>query len=178
MGDPEVIAIVLQRLAFMEMLLDGGEALLEIDEAVEVLDPMGHPKFKKEKAAAEASVEDVLQYQNEFDELARTMAHPPKPAKRKPLPKLPIGPPTAEVNKFKPPATSVWRGEGDGGKWCGHCPPFRRISVRWSDHGEEQARWSVVAKLWRQHLRKNGLGVAHCPWTDLLAFDVWPGSPS
>ena len=91
--------------------------MLDIDEAVEVLDPMDHPKFKKEKAAAEASVEDVLQYQNEFDELARTMAHPPKPAKRKPLPKLPIGPSTAEVNKFKPPATSVWRSEGDGGKW-------------------------------------------------------------
>ena len=70
--------------------------------------------------------------------------------------------------KNLPPIGTIWRGNKDGGSWCGHYKPFRRCSAMWRDNGEPLARRLVLAKLWRQHLTALALSDIHCPYEGLM----------
>lgn len=168
-SDAAILDILHQRLAVLEWNTSDEQVLLSIGEALEVLDPIDHPKVTQEQAHARAIQEEVWQFKSEYLELARQKQGDRKARrKQKPLPKLGVGPSTRDLKPLLPPGASIWRGEGKGGSWNGHYPPYRRVSARWAAVGEEQARTSVLARLWRQHLTKHALSGDHCPFEGLV----------
>ena len=80
---------------------------------------------------------------------------------------LPSTIPQAEAKQYIPPDTSIWRGVTRS-EWCAHCKPFKRIQEPWVVGGEHAALVRILARLWRQYLKKEALPLDACPYVGLL----------
>ena len=62
----------------------------------------------------------------------------------------------ADVKRLIPGTCSVWR-NNQGGGWCGHCPPNRRIREMNLDHGSSEiVVKALIKRLWIQHCEITG----------------------
>ena len=67
------------------------------------------------------------------------------------------------LKAFLPPGASIWRMKQRGG-WCGHNPPFPRISEKFSQHpDQESAVTALIGRLWAMH-RLSNMEPKECPW--------------
>ena len=73
------------------------------------------------------------------------------------------------AKQFLPEGGSIRRGLTTG-QWCGHLPPFRRVSRKWSERGEEGALKEVLRRLWKQTIVGRGLPdyPEGCPFAEYL----------
>lgn len=76
--------------------------------------------------------------------------------------KLPCSITHERAKEFAPPGASIWRGLTRG-EFCGHLPPYRRVSASWARFGQEGALRETLRLLWSQSLASQGLEEADCP---------------
>lgn len=67
-----------------------------------------------------------------------------------------------------PPKAYIWRGLTRG-QWCGHLPPYRRLSKAWGVNETAACLW-VIRELWRQHIEANALDDTACFVEGLMAM--------
>ena len=81
----------------------------------------------------------------------------PKAKAKAPAPrKLPQTIAQAEAKAWMPPRSAIWVSNVREA-WCGHVPPYRRVSTPWSLYGCDQlALKDVLCKMWAQHLNRDG----------------------
>ena len=145
-----------KRLALNDMMCrsDCDEAVLEIDEAIACLDNGDQIKVQDEisnqKAKESHRDEFREQYRVKRIDVRTRLAEPflVVPDKRR----LPCDIPHSELKRYAPVGCGVWRSlqEGRGG-FCGHVPPFRRWTEKFSEHPDQQScKIATLRKLWKQ----------------------------
>lgn len=152
--------------------------LLQVDEAIEVLERRDQEVLMKEQKTASERCEEVKRYRAEYArkrQAVHAAAVPAAKAKAKAKakckavakPKLPCSVPHHELKQYIPEGTSVWR-DLTRGAFCAECPPYRRFSKSWHLYGQEGAMREVVKDLWRLRLQHEGKSLSECPIADLF----------
>ena len=142
--------------------------ILELYEAIEVIDPHDRQKILQQQTSAATALENIADFRQEYVNRRRLLresqadgADVPPPAP----PSIPI-PHHCDQPQAKaliPPGSSIWRNLYSNG-WMGHYKPNRRVSATFRKHGGSQDALKVVLrKLWQQHCEKTGDPVSVCP---------------
>lgn len=187
-GEEEHLALVRTRLGHERAQLTYADELFEIQEAVEFLDTHDKKLVSAEKAATrhkECSYNDLRAALNERVKQVRDRAAAkakavanaaPQGAGRRRAhaksaparPRFNFSISHAEAAEHLPQGASIWRARTRM-RWCGHCPPNRRISFGWAaSGGEREAMIACIRRLWQQHLELTGQDASACPYSDLL----------
>jgi hypothetical protein len=168
MSDDQVLDVIAARLHVSGLRDAFADALLQIDEAIDVFDHDDHKKVREEQEATKvlkAEKEEILSHYRAKRAAVRTRREAAAPkargkAKAKAAParlKWPSEVSQADAAKLIPEGSSIWRGLTKR-VWCGHHPPARRISAPWDGPGGETAALrSVVQRLWQTHIDHWGL---------------------
>ncbi len=168
-GEEETLKILSQRLADNEAVNSFTEAILEVDEAAEVLEKSDQESLADEQKQARSRLEQRQTYRDEYTEKMKLfrLAREKKSKKgKKEMTKgsLPTVISQRDAKKFIPPGTHIWRGLTKG-SWQGHCEPFARVYESWANSSEPEAMRRIIKKLWEQYLMVSGKDWSHCPWT-------------
>ena len=165
-GLHDTLDIVCKRLAVEEMATETRTEALEFvgsESCLEVLEADDHKviaDMKKKattgKAVYDEIVQEVKQRRQRLLELAGEAGAAGKRRGRAAAKKLAATIEHATAKQFVPFGASVWRGLIRG-EWCGHYPPFKRISAPWAFYGERGAMFDVLRGLWQQHCAYKGL---------------------
>ena len=174
--DDVVLDIVQARLAVDDVDLCYAEGVLQLDEAVEILDKSDHSQVKDEqiKMHSRAETRSVFSKDYRAKKIAvRDLAGPPakKPKKGAKVPEtrviVPSKIPQAGVRHLTPPGGHIWVGHTKE-NWNGHLPPRKRISAPWRDFetGEQGSLKDILNRLWLQYAELQGVDV-----DSLVKFD-------
>lgn len=180
-SDSETLDILALRLTLDAMNDEFAPAILQIDEAIEVLDQHDEKHATDEqKKVGERAVhrsDFATEYRAERRRVAAAAAaaaeaaaavpkakgkgkgkkgKPPAVAPLPPAPHMPSTISQATAKEFVPFGASIWRGVTRM-EWCGHMPPYSRIHDKWEELGEKGAMLSVLKRLWTQHCEFRGL---------------------
>ena len=113
------------------------QALLDIDEAAQVLERVDIEKLSSGKKEVVAKTAEWRGFQDDYIAKAREVTGA-KPAVAKLLVPAHITQPLAKTMlPGGPKVTSIWLGKR--GEWCGHCPPNGRITCTFAKHGSSEA---------------------------------------
>ena len=156
--DEETLAIVHKRLSSQYDDMELTDALLQIDEAVEVMDKHDHDKVQEAKHQAENKLVQRKEFQCSFDKKAHSLFDKKDSKSFAKLPKkvLPHHLDQKVAAKFMPPGASLWRDKKRGG-WCSHLPPNKRISESFTKHGDSDlALRALLKRSWTQYARGRG----------------------
>ena len=160
--------IMMKRLAVSDISLPFEEAVLDIDEAAAVLDPMDIPLLKQEKKVEESTKAERDEFVRDFGERqAQNRGAGSRgggPPAQQPLPDRIL---QSHAKRFIPQGSYIWRGL-QSNSWHGHLQPHRRIGASAVAMGDEEAMKDIFRRLWRQYLDMHGLPDSHCPWAGLL----------
>jgi hypothetical protein len=80
----------------------------------------------------------------------------------------------SDIRHLLPEGVHVWRANTSH-SWCGHCPPYQRVSAPWNVHGHRVSLVIVLRKLWSQFLEKSGLRDPEDCWVLGLFSDAAMG---
>lgn len=169
-SDDEVLQILQLRLCENDASSSLTEALLEVDDAAELLNRDDSQRLAQEAKSARSSRDAGAEFSKQysaFHERVRPAAKPRARPSGKKQPRLPASISHSEAKKHIPPGTSIWRGLTRG-EWCGQCPPRKRIQCSWFLKGERGAMEDIIRRLWLQHLELRGRPLADCPYPGLL----------
>ena len=161
------------RLSDNELVNTYSEAVLEIEEAVKVLEQHDQDEVEKEQKSATTRLAGREEFQQQYRaaKSAFRLAQPRAKAGAKKGPikpgTLPTSIPRSEAKKYIPPGCSIWRGAASA-TWQGHCKPFVRAYEPWATTSEPEAMRRVIKQLWEQYLLREGLEKDACPWKGLL----------
>ena len=157
----DICALFLSESQLLEGMCD---AVLGLENALEVMEKMDEQKFKNEQSAINERREARRGFAREYRArrvACRPPAPPPLPAppvargpggRRGPLIPLgagggrPVRISMATANELKPPKTSVWRGLKRQ-EWCGECKPDSRIHAKLRDFPTEELCLKDVLQL-------------------------------
>ena len=141
--------------------------LLNLDEALDVLDVKDAQVFEQNQKDAENELHAMSNFYKDFVALRREMhdkAAPKKKAKAKEKPRIAI--PNhidqPEAKKYLPPDASIWRGRVKR-TWNAHVVGRARISEPWGAD-EQRALATILQRSWAQWLDLKGKVWAECPW--------------
>jgi hypothetical protein len=178
-SDDEALRIIYTRLT-KEQVSSVAETLLQMDEALEVLDAQDVKLVTAEqKAIIEAKARHNT-FQAEYVARAKMVAaaKPKAKAKAKAKAAMAPGPPVrtyehhitqAEAKLLLPPGASVWRGVSRG-EWNSHLPPARRNTESFHKHGSSALALKIaLQKVWHTHLLQLGLNDTECPIVNLFS---------
>lgn len=177
-GEPDdaVLDILRARLAPKEMNV--GE-LLQIGDAIEVLDKGDQADITKQTKALQADEVERCEFRRHFEKkrvASRSSARsrgsssnarksPLTGIRKRPMPKLgeltQVG-----VQSLAPPGAHSWK--SSQGSWQIHLPPFPRKSRSWAIEGEQEAARFVLRYAWRLYLQSQGVAESACPIVGLL----------
>ena len=154
---------IMHRLAG-EVLEDTGAAVLEIDEAIGVLERDDVELIKEAQKTEREKVIQRESFQAEYKAKRRHLYElaleqekkGPKRKKASIAPKLTTTFSQNTAKQYLPEGASIWRGLTSG-VWCAHLPPFRRVSCKWTEEGEVQAMKTVIKNVWKQKMFGWGL---------------------
>ena len=171
-SDAEALALISKRLAVNDVSASFAEALLEIDEAAQVMDKADVKLLKQAQEKESDNRDEHADFASDFrDSMARHRAAQPAArsdrGRRQPIRDIPDRISQDEAKAMAPPGCYIWRGLRTQ-TWNGHCAPRRRISSSLLEMSDSQAMLNVLQRLWQQYLEFNGLGPEACPWTGLL----------
>ena len=138
------------------------EILMECDECYQVLDKHDHHRIQEAQKTAENEEVDQEEFRQSYLEMATTINGG---GKQKDMDAAAV--PTlitlsahhlasGEANRFnKPPGSFVWRDVKRGG-WCGHVPPYKRVSEPFVKHGGSSITSfrACLRGLWIQYAAK------------------------
>ena len=176
-SDVEVLEIIYRwRIVEIERNSKHSEALLEIDEAIEVVDTNDRQKIIDRQKQANGELGERADFMKRYQGRVRTTrdgghggggggaVHPPVGRRR-----IPHHCSQAEAKTFLPPGAYIWRDRDNNG-WCGHYKPHRRCSDRFSKHGgSDGALRAIIGRLWTQYLTHKALDKSHCTVEGLFA---------
>lgn len=177
LSDTDVMDILAQRLEKKQD--EVSEAVLEVDEAAEVLEQedrklitQSKDKLKEENSRAATFGEEYAHKRREVRlfELEKAKSGPPAKRQKASAPRLPSLISQSTAQEFLPPCKcSIWKGHTRL-DWNGHRPPFSRVHAPHSLYGEEGAMLRVLAMLWLQHCKVLAIDVGPdvCPFCDKL----------
>jgi hypothetical protein len=180
LNDSDALAITKTRFASMEPDLNYDE-FIDLDDGYQLMSRDDEQTFRQEAKSQKNRQELAKQFKKEYKEkvkVVKTSGGKSSNAQEKALTKellrykgpaaIPEGEIEQRVAKSSvPPGTSIWRNHASAG-WCGHCPPFKRISKPASTHGHRGAAVWVIRKLWSQFLELQGSDISHCPIRNLF----------
>lgn len=139
-------------------------ALLEVEEAISVMDRHDFEQVREAKEHVEVVREVRSSYKSAYTSKAHDITQQrsagAKKAKRKRgggAVVMPHHVAQGEAKNYAPPSASVWRDISRGG-WCGHLPPGPRVSERFARNGasSDAALRALLVRLWAQHAEKFG----------------------
>lgn len=175
-SEEELLAICHSRVAKQCTRDDASEALMQVDEALEVVEPCDVQEVKSEQERQRKTKAEQDEFNTEFRSRARSAAVRAA-AKAKPKGKatktatlvLPHHLEQKEATRFLPAGAAIWRANFRG-EWNGHMPPHRRVTESYVKHGSsELALKACLRKLWSQKLAMQGLSEAACPIEGLFS---------
>jgi hypothetical protein len=169
------IQIVHKRLANIASDTDVTSALLEIDEAANLLEQNDVTVLRDEQKHVRLEAESRKDFASLFKEKRLSLAKAKPKAKGKAkaksvAPKLDSKIEQPEARKLIPPGSSIWRGLTKG-QWCGHLPPYVRVSRPWALNETASCMW-VIRELWLQYLEANGLDQDSCTVEGLFTMPL------
>ena len=134
--------------------------LLQIDSAMEVVDPRDCQQYRGEQQRATTRSDARRQFMNAYAaRRASLSADPPAAVVTAPLPEVI---PQANAREYMPPIAHIWRANKRQA-WNAHIPPRPRISEPF--HGSEQMALKIIlARSWASYLELQGQSFERCPW--------------
>lgn len=180
-SDEDTLELVHKRVARDSNETPLTDALMELDEAVSVLDKhdMDMVKERQKQLVTEKAARQA--FKNSYCEKASVVkgggkSRSSRSAGSLPQPlTLPHHCEQREARSFIPPGTSIWRDCARGG-WCAHHNDYRRISEGFTKHGGSMlALRHCLRRLWGQYLEARGEPLANCPVSGLFDGDTSPG---
>lgn len=162
---------------------EGGEpseaaaAMLEIDEALEVVEQQDASEIHREQAKVRERLTEWQALRGEYKARARAVRAEQAAAtkqrkraraapERKPLPHHLE---QRDAKKFLPPNSTLWRSKTRG-EWNGQFRQNKRVWEPFYKHGGSESALRVcLRRLWSQHLAYEGLDESECPFSGLFA---------
>ena len=136
---------------------------MDVDEAIEVVDQMDVKNFDLAKKEAATRQQSADAFRSEYRLRAEAIAA--KSAKKKKgvaAVLIPHHCTQPEAKRLLPPGASIWRSLKRS-EWCGHYPPYRRVTEPFTRSGSSQnALKACLRLLWRQYLDKFGKPDSEC----------------
>ncbi len=133
--------------------------LLDVDEAVEVMDRHDIERIKDAQKHVEHELAGRADFRSSYVSKASSVASAAKGKKKKLTKKLVLPHHIAQgdAKAFIPPGSSVWRDMSRGG-CCAHLPPHARISESSEKHGgsSDVAFRTLLIRMWVQFADKVG----------------------
>lgn len=167
--DDQVLQYVAKRVARGNSQEPIADALLQVDEAVQVLDRHDQDKMEQRQKQCMSEVAARNSFTVAYAKKAVSLsAQRGKKARgsasgEQRTQVLPHHIDQKTARGLIPPKTCIWRDTSRGG-WCGHCPPNVRAGESFAKHGgSEAALLAVLGRLWLQALEIQGKDVSHCP---------------
>ena len=178
-SDDKCLEIISQRFESPTDEMANG-AILDVDEAVQVLDKDDVDEMKGEQKAEQKRATAKEVFAKKFGEKRRevdlfALEQKSKNEQKKQRTANPnavqvlsfIGQKTAKLFLPQEGTCSIWK--ASRGEWCGHCPPYKRVHSPFDLHGGEGALHNVLQMLWKQHCRLRGLEYPNdCPHAGLI----------
>ena len=161
--EAEAIDIVQKRGVAMENASRMQEQSINaVEEGLSLLEPQEQEEFQKEKRTMKADTDGVKDFARELALAKRRNTTGTKRQRKAKKTSLPPGEiPQDEAKKFLPAGASIWRDNLRHG-WCGHFPPYKRVSARVDVFGTRGAVLEVLRALWRQALHHQGEDASNC----------------
>jgi hypothetical protein len=177
LSDELVLKITCSRVAAYARTGQWSEELMQVDEAVEVLDPSDEKVLRNQQKDAVSSMEECKTFKQDFKLKAKHVheaaakAVPKKKGKPKAvaakyparLPKFPEHSITVEMARSCVPEGGFLWADVQFGSWQGHFPPHPRKGRAWRKYGEKEALRLVLEDLWGHYLVQHGLDPCACP---------------
>ena len=178
LAEDDVMDVLALRLGIDDSSSSFVESLLEVDEAVDLLEKGDVDLLRAEQKGACTRLEGREVFAKEYKEAKQAQrAQKASGSRRKArVPARSDVPFTilhSEAKDFVPPKSSIWRGLTRN-SWHGHREGRKRVSASWALWGESGAMRQVLKLLWGQHLEMEGMEVEDCPFTGL--FDEVPSA--
>lgn len=174
--DVEALARLQKRLGYNDMAAFFTSELLDLDEALEVMDGPDIKMIHDDQDAARRSRGSRASFLRDYRAVAASVkakAAPPPVAKGKgkgkggkagkPPPRVPINAsiPHDQAATLMPPGASIWQSRKNY-SWCVHVPPRPRISEPWGlDTQKSLVR--IAYRAWVLYLDLNSMDWPDCP---------------
>lgn len=174
--DSQVLDIIRRRLGRLDCENDLNAALLQIDEAADLLERSDVQVLHEEQRSLQIERESrralVSEYKARRSDVTKAAAKGRAKAKAKAVlaPRLDSTIEQRNARQLIPPHASIWRGLTRG-QWCGHYPDYRRISRPWGRSETMSCLW-VVRALWRMHIEANALDDSACTVEGLMTMEL------
>ena len=182
----DVVEIISDRLGDVDNVsaaTEGIDHLIQLDEAAACLDRNDEADLRKcqqeyrdEAKAQEELVKEWADKKRELGAAGVPAAKAKAKAKRRAastqvgLPAGSLG--QSDLKPFAPAGGFIWRA-GKARRWCGHFPPYKRMSVAWSLSGSRGAAIEVLRELWRCYAHAWGLVMPRdCPIPSLYSHSA------
>ena len=170
--------------------------ILEMHEALDIMDHAEKKEMQKEKSKGEESKQDLQEFQHSYKaksklvrevtkgklanncKLVKDGTKGKKGSSR--YPKLPVADTEvsqAEARVLLPPGCSIWRALVHHA-WCCHFHPYSRKSFAFQVYGDTGSMLECLRFCWRCHLLREGLEEEHCPIQGLFKAQGAPSSSS
>ena len=165
-GAQEAMGCAQMRLANLKDSNRWCKELLQVDEAMELLDRDEYQMMTDRQKVAIEAAEEVNAYGKEFAAARKALGD----IKIDKYPdNFPLEIPQATVKMYIPPTSSVWRGNVRS-EWWGHMPPYRRVHKACKDFDSERDTIKELLKvLWVQFNEKYGRDKFTCPVKGIFA---------
>ena len=177
LAEDDVMDVLALRLGIDDSSSSFVESLLEVDEAVDLLEKGDVDLLRAEQKGACTRLEGREVFAKEYKEAKQAQraqkASGYRRSKKPARSDVPFTILHSEAREFLPPKSSIWRGLTRN-SWHGHREGRKRVSASWALWGESGAMRQVLKLLWGQHLEMEGMEVEDCPFTGL--FDEVPSA--
>ena len=164
---------VSHRLGDMSIHEDFTEALLEIDDAAQLLDNNDQKHIAEELKKTSSKADTYHTFALEFGAKQRELreasaAAAPKAKAKKGAPVVPRLPENgrieqADAKAFLPPGAKLWKSRSNGGSWNCRIEPLPQVSRKLLKHGESEALFIVIQETWKTYVLINGYSSTTLP---------------
>ena len=180
-NDERTLEIIYTRLAASAAHVPHMEALLEIDEAIQVMDIMDQKRVRDSQNPSARKMDEMEDFKKEYLVKAKAVrvtkdalaaAHGSAvPAVGVKL-AIPHHCTHLQAKRLTPPASFIWRG-CPRGEWCGHFQPNKRVTCRFTKFGGSQNALRECSKaLWQQYFTRHALSSTVCTVADLFPAEA------
>jgi hypothetical protein len=183
LDDASTCTILQSRMARMKDTGNWSDAIMEIDEAVQVLDENDREEVTKAQKRITDDHEHHAAFASEYKEKVKASKGgdaPPKKRAKKPETFGYTGPPRlpaaselsqADGKKYMPPGASLWKAAGSG-TWNSKLPPYSQTSRSWAKYGEAEAMRLCIVAAWENFMESRGEDTLHCPVLGIFGLPV------
>ena len=191
LDEDEALSLLKVRLsAHSKKEAGAAKALMEVDEAVQCLEPndinVVHKEQEKGEKRAASHKEFVAEWKAKRKSVKACSKNNPKKTKGKapphsargrascPVSLLPVGDlmvDQQQVKKFMPEGSFIWKSRHDG-TWHTRVPPFGTCSRSIQKHTEQVALRLVISHAWKDWCDLEGVEYGECPMQGLMDFGV------